>query len=205
MINRQKFFDLARERLFGGKLTERQVQGTTALLDEMLLIEGIVDLRFVACILGTAKWETAHTMWPVRETQRPTEPDIDDATARRRLGNAWYAKPDPETGHSYYGRGFVQLTHKENYRKMGKILDVDLVALPDTALDLVIATEIIVEGMMRKNSGIGDFTGASLEDFITPAHTDWVGTRRVVNGLDKAEEIAQIHRQFHAILQECSE
>lgn len=201
MFDRHRFFNQVRRTLFNGTLNQRQVDGMNILLDEAET-EGIKDTRLVACVLGTTKWETAHTMWPVRETQRSNEPDIDDATARRRLGNAEYAQVDPSTGVAYYGRGFVQLTWRTNYEKMAKLLNVDLVRKPDLAMDPVIAAKIIYEGMLRKNSGIGDFTHRALEDYINETTTDWVQTRRVVNGMDHADEIAELHMAFHAAIVE---
>ena len=37
---------------------------------------------------------------------------------------AAYGQPDPETGQTYYGRGFVQLTWRDNYARADQELDI---------------------------------------------------------------------------------
>jgi hypothetical protein len=107
---------------------------------------------------------------------------------------------DPVTGQRYYGRGFVQLTWKRNYDAMGKLLHVDLVNHPGMALHLAIATQILFEGMLRANSGLGDFTGLALDDCFNATTENWTRARAIINGTDHAAEISQIGRTIHGIL-----
>lgn len=85
----------------------------------------------------------------------------------------------------YYGRGFVQLTHEKNYRKMSEFLGVDLVKYPSLALEPTNAAKILVYGMMN-----GRFTRKPLGDYINQYKIDFYNARKVVNGLDRAEKIA---------------
>ena len=55
-----------------------------------------------------------------------------------RMGNT-----NPGDGYKYRGRGFLQITGKENYDKVGKMIGVDLVANPDLANEPEIAAKII--------------------------------------------------------------
>lgn len=55
-----------------------------------------------------------------------------------RMGN-----DKPGDGYKYRGRGFIQITGKENYDKVGKIIGVDLVNNPDLANDPEIAAKIV--------------------------------------------------------------
>lgn len=198
MIDRDKFFAYARQHVFGGSMSAEQVRGMTATLDEWETRK-LTDLRKLAYILATKKWETAHTMQPVRETRAKT-----DLEARQNLAGVWYAVPDPITNESYYGRGDVQLTHKRNYAKMtallGQRFSVDLVTNPDKALDPVIAVAIMFEGMLRADSGFGDFTGVALEDYFNDEKCDWLNARRIVNGTDHAADIMSIALGFYAAL-----
>lgn len=191
-LNRTIFFDEVRNSLFNGKMSQSQVDGMNVLLDTTYDMQ--VNQR--AYILATAKHETAHTMLPVRETLAKT-----DQQAINRLEYAWktgklpwvktpYWRPNSK-GLSYFGRGYVQLTWENNYRNAGNKLGVDLVDNPGLALDSGIAAEIIRRGMEG-----GWFTGKKLSNYLTPTKTDYVGARRIVNGTDKASQIASIAVKF---------
>jgi len=91
----------------------------------------------------------------------------------------------------YYGRGFIQLTWLDNYRKYSKITGVDLVSDPDRALEPKIALFILWHGFKH-----GTFTGKKLADYINDQETDFVHARRCINGLDRAEEIAQLAENY---------
>jgi hypothetical protein len=182
VIDRKAFFTAARERPFGGSMTQRQVDGCNALLDEWEARYPAGDLRWLAYELATCKWETGHTMQPVEEWGHGA-------------GHP-YGVRDPITGQVYDGRGDVQLTWRANYQKMSGVVGVDLVNHPELALDPRIAAAILFEGMEH-----GDFTGVGLPEFFNPTTDDPVGARRIINGTDHAEDIAEIHRGFLAALQ----
>ena len=86
----------------------------------------------------------------------------------------------------YYGRGFVQLTWKDNYANFGRLLGVDLVNKPDLALDPKIAGKVICIGMTK-----GLFTGVGLGRYLDSRLDDWSNARRIVNGMDKAYEFGE--------------
>lgn len=180
MIDRNRFFAAVRARPFGGLMSQQQVDGCTAILDgfEQRLN---TDVRHLAYMLATAKWETAHTMQPIAEYGKGQ--------------GRTYGIPDPVTGQRYYGRGYVQLTWKANYQKMAALTGVDLVHQPDLAMRPDLAALILFEGMEA-----GLFTGVGLPRYFNATACDWVNARRIINGLDKAEEIAAIARDFHAAL-----
>lgn len=190
-LDRVTFFNFARNAPFGGRLTQEQVDGLNLILDywNAHLPDG--DVRWLAYILATVFHETGARMSPVREAFAPN-----DVEARKRLSNRKYAAPDPTTGHSYYGRGYVQITHIENYDRLGKILGLDLVKNPDLALDNTIALRILFEGMMEGLSGKGDFTRYALSDFFNKEVDDPVNARKIINGKDKAGLVASYHLHF---------
>lgn len=181
MLDRAIFFSHVRASCFGGRLKPHQVEGLDALLDAAAQ-RNLADRRQLAYVLATAHHETAATLQPIREIGRGA-------------GRAYGAR-DPQTGKIYYGRGYVQLTWRENYRRLGELAGVDLVADPDRALEPGLAATILFEGMTR-----GLFTGRRLEEFFAEKRCDWRGARRIVNGTDRADAIADLARAYHAALE----
>lgn len=200
-LNRTTFFAYVRKAPFGGKLTQGQVNGMTAILDEWER-RNLSDMRWLAYMLATAFHETATRMEPVIETRQPSEasnPSVKTAIAR--LEKSWKAGKLPwvskpywrlnAKGLSYLGRGLPQLTHEENYRKLSQYVGVDLVANPDKVLDDKIGVLVMFEGMLR-----GLFSGRSLDMYFGAAVDDPVGARYIVNGKEKASLIASYHKNF---------
>jgi len=200
MINRDAFFPHVRQHLFGGTLTQSQVDGMNAILDAWDA-SGLTDLRYAAYMLGTAFHETARTMRPIKEMGGDAYVtrlyDVMGAFPERArsMGNT-----TPGDGARYCGRGYVQLTWKANYARMGKLLGVDLVGNPDLAMDPDIAARVMFEGMTKGESSVGDFTGVALENYFTDTKEDWVNARRIINGLDHADAIAATAKAFHTAL-----
>lgn len=193
-MNRTVFFDAIRANPFGGSLGQSTVSGIEAILDAWDA-SGLTDLRWEAYILATALSEVGRNMQPVREGFKTT-----DAEARAYVKSKGYDYAEVINGQVYYGRGLVQLTWFDNYRKMGDILDVDLTGNPDLALRPDIASLIMFEGMTR-----GTFTGKKLADYFNDEITDWKNARKIVNGLDRADEIAAYGKAFYAALEAAAE
>ena len=128
------------------------------------------------------------------------------ATISTELEGIW--KPVTEFGVScnqyeasgcYIGRGFVQLTWRENYERMGNVLGVDLVGNPDLALDPDIAAQVTVVGMRD-----GLFTGVGLDDYIGGGNADFVNARKIINDNDKMSFTAEQAQRFLEALNSCS-
>src|SRR5438128_4681867 len=151
MINRKNFYDTIRP-FFNGCITNDQFAGLEIILNYWEQ-QKLTDLRWLAYMLATVYHETGKTMQPCKE-------------GGRGRGHK-YGIADPKTGFVYYGRGYVQLTWIYNYRKMGKLLGIDLVNNPDLACKPEIAVKIMFEGMLKANSSFGDFTGKCLEQYFT--------------------------------------
>lgn len=190
-IDRAILFASIRKSIFGGRMSAPQVSGTERILTAFDLY-GTRDRRHLAYILATDVRETGRRMQPVREAFGTSTADtiarLDKAWAAGKLGSV----KTPYWRAGWFGRGDVQLTHEDNYRRMGTLLGVDLVGNPDLALDPTISARIIVEGMLRGVSGRGDFSGSgkALEDYISGSRCDYIGARYTVNGQDAAAEIA---------------
>jgi hypothetical protein len=125
--------------LFDAPISADQYDGLSALID-LWNSTSLTDPRWLAYILATVHHETGKRFMPVRETFAP-----DDATARRRVATMDYGHE--ENGHVYYGRGFVQITWLDNYKRIGTRLGIDLAGNPDLALDLDFSARIAVIGM----------------------------------------------------------
>lgn len=207
-MDRAAFFAGVRAPLFGGRLSQAQVSGMDAILDEWQA-SGLTDERWLAYMLATAHLETGQAMQPVEENlnysaaglRRGFARYFTEAEARayarnpQRIANRAYANRigngDEASGDGwrFRGRGLVQITGRANYRTYG-IEDT-----PEKALEDRTAIKIMFHGMTR-----GTFTGHKLSDHFTPSKTDWVSARQIINGLDKAASVAAAGRDFMAAL-----
>lgn len=149
--------------------------GYTRLIIDVCKKHGLLRNQ-VAYVLATSYWESARTMRPVRE-----------------YGSETYLRQ--KSYYPYVGMGFVQLTWKRNYEKATKELGVDFVKNPKLLLEPGHAAEILVRGMKE-----GWFTGGKLSDYITLQKSDFVQARRIVNGTDKAAQLANYARAYDADL-----
>lgn len=166
-----------------GRLRQDQVDGIALILDGMAADRPLIDVRHAAYMLATTWHETDQTMQPIREYGR--------GRGKR------YGKPGPHGGQIPYGRGYVQLTWDVNYERADAELALGgaLIADYDLALDPAIAYRIMSRGMLA-----GWFTGRRLSHYIHGVRKDYVNARRIINGTDRAAEIAGIACTFETIL-----
>ena len=157
----------------------------------------ITDIRWSAYMLATSFHETARTMQPVEEIGKGRGKPYGQKLKYNRKPYIW---PDK----IYYGRGDVQLTWYENYLNMGRILNLPLLEQPELALQPGISAKIMIEGMTRGASQRGDFTGLSLENYFNSYTDDPIRARRIVNGLDQANKIAEYHYKFLEAIKKAS-
>jgi putative chitinase len=190
------FFDALRKGLLGPTLTGEEVNGCNAVLTAM---EGC-PLSWTAYALATAYHETASTMQPIREyggqTYFTRMYDVGGARPQTCIANGNTCAGD---GPRYCGRGYVQLTWKNNYARAGRECGVDLVAYPDKALDPNIAAKIMRRGMEE-----GWFTGKKFADYLPSVGRATSGqysrARYIINGSDKAQQIAGHAKSFEDAL-----
>ncbi|UYN96965.1 MAG: peptidoglycan-binding protein [Enhydrobacter sp.] len=132
---------------------------------------GIGDRLMVLMALGTIRAETAQFV-PISEglSQYNTSPNghpFDLYDNRGDLGNK--GKPD---GDRFKGRGFVQLTGRSNYRRIGKALGVGLEANPELGNDSVVAGRILAAFLKA----------VEIEIKVALLDQDLKTARRLVNG-----------------------
>lgn len=197
-INHKKFFAEFKpyfKEVTGKNITPSQVKNLDFLLGKFQMSEWFsADVRRIAYAIATA---TVETYIPKSNSRYAPITEFggekyfhkyDSGKLARRLGNT----PDLDgDGFLYRGRGFVQITGKRNYAHFGIAND------PDKALDPDTAFQIMEDGMRT-----GFFTGRKLSEFINATGTDYKNARRVINGQDRAQEIAGYARNIEHFLRE---
>lgn len=180
------FFDTMRHGLMGPSLEANEVSGCETIFAAM---KGL-PRSWCAYALATAWHETAATMQPVREAFH-----LSEAWRKKNL-RYW----------PWYGRGYVQITWKENYERADKELGLGglLIADRERAMNPAIAAEIMRRGMVdgwfsRDKKGAHSLARhlprereAGLEAFVE--------ARRIINGTDKALMIARYAWIFQGAL-----
>ena len=177
------FFDKVREGF--GPLSQNQVDG----LNTLLSATDSLPLKHRAYILATAWHETGPASSKLHMTPREEIWGHTDAQ-KRYEGRTDLGNTQKGDGYKYRGRGYVQITGRRNYQKASDKVGSDLVNTPDLALNPKIAAVILVDGMVE-----GWFTGKKLADY-----SSYRDMRRIVNGTDKADQIASYAETFERAL-----
>lgn len=121
---------------------------------------GILNDDNLVGALATVRVEVGRAFKPIEEYA-----DGSAYEGRKDLGN--YV---PGDGKKYKGRGYIQITGRNNYTNYGKALGIDLVCHPELALDPVISAKILVQYF--KDHNIPLYCGLK----------DWKKVRQLVNG-----------------------
>lgn len=190
-MKKSKFFDEVKTSLFGGKLSQTQVDGLEAIIDEWTR-QGGGQREQLAYVLATPYHEVGRAYKPIREnlnyksasqirkvwpsrfkTDADAAPYVNNAKKLAikvyggRLGN----KVSPSTdGYDFRGGGWEQRTGRVNFERIGIADD------PNKILEPLFAAKSIVSGMKS-----GEYTGKKLSDFINGAKTDYVMARTIIN------------------------
>lgn len=208
-MNLTTFFAYARRAPFGGRLTQAQIDGMTAILAEWDK-RGLMDKRWLAYMLATAFHETGGKMQPLREnmnytsaaqikktwpTRFPSEASAQPFVRNgRALANKVYGarmgNTGPDDGWTYRGDGLPQLTGRDNFQKFNV----------QPGMNLSTAVRVMFDGMIK-----GMFTGRKLSDYFNGTANDAEGARKIVNGTDKKSLIAGYHKNFMDALEAARE
>lgn len=205
-MNRKVLFDRLRAKPFGGVLTQGQVDGINTILDvwerSYRQRTGIAQLGYCC---GTGFHETARTMQPIKEYGNSAYfLRMYDRTGDRPHVAATLGNTELGDGAKFPGRGLVQLTGRDNHRRATARLrelgiigaDIDFEANPDLVMRADLACHIMFIGMEE-----GWFTGAKLDTIIDEnidgdEHADFLAARKIINGTDRAEMIADYADSF---------
>lgn len=212
-VDKQYFFDN-----YPRKLNDKRKANLSFIIDEFDESILLTRLSHLACCIGNMTVETNETFAPVVEGYyllKEFNGRYNDAQRVNILYN-YYAKnnsgalrsifPNGKDGIAFYGRGDIQLTHDFNYRKFAPIIQkkygLDLMKNPELACRPDIAFTIMEEGMTNPDRTFRDanFTGFTLEQFFNDKIFNWVSSRKIINGLDRAHEIAQYSQAVYKAL-----
>jgi len=197
-MNKTAFFAYARRAPFGGRLSQAQVDGTSAWA--MAERRGLPDEQ-TAYVLATAFHETGGKMQPIEKNLNYTSAARIRQVWPSRFSSVQSAQPyvrNPQAlankvyggrigntgahdGWLYRGRGLAMITERDNYEKYG------LGVAPDKALEDGVAVRILFNGMIN-----GKFTGKRLTDHFGSGWAAPQDARAIVNGSDKANKARKI-------------
>ena len=185
MILTKSSFAILREELFGGSLSQVQVESLNYLVQRCE--EYQLTYPETAYVLATVYHETGYVQnGKMNRDMLPIKERGSDAYLRSKK---YYP---------YIGYGYVQLTWEGNFRRVGKLIGVDLINYPEKALEKDNASEILIKGMV-----FGWFTGVGFHRKC-PVYRynklSYVRARKIVNGTDKAEKIAEYAMIFEKAL-----
>lgn len=142
-MNRAYFFNRIRHSVFGGRLSTKQVEGITKILDYRDSNYPKMSDDQLSYLLATTAWETGFAMQPVRE-----------GGGERYLRSKKY--------YPWVGEGLVQVTWEENARKFGAKRPGDLLSWP-------IALRAAFEGMTKgvfTGKKLDDYIRPGRVDFV---------------------------------------
>jgi hypothetical protein len=213
-VDRAYFYaNFPKAALFGKTLNASRQQGFDAIFDEWDQIDQFDILEWLAYALGTAWHETGGQMQPVREGFAASDAAAYQAVttycANKGIDN--YAKRHAN-GNSYYGRGYVQLTHSSNYSTMSQRLGLGtrLYDHPDDVLTPAIGGKILLVGMIE---GLFRPAKGRLFDYFNGTQQKWLTARDLINGdknskpawangLSIGELVSQYGKGFLGVLRE---
>lgn len=178
-----------------GALDNIQTCGLSRLLGFSEKDNHVNDVRWAAYMLATVKHECANWWQPIEEFGKGQGMTYGTPVTVKGNDGKTYTN-------TYYGRGYVQLTWVDNYRKMSYNLNLgdDILIHPERALEASIAYRIMSFGMRN-----GSFTGARLSDYISGPKCDYYNARQIINAHDEAGLIQGYAQKLEAMLRESSQ
>jgi putative chitinase len=228
-LDRAVFFNTLRTPIFGGRIVNEQVEGCEAILDAMAG-DPIAWVAYALATArhetgGTFQPNTESLNYSVsgllnnfgrhrisradaeRLGRKPGEGALpvarQQAIANILYGGTWgrdnLGNTEPNDGWTYRGRGLAHDTGRRNYRLSGDAVGLDLLGKRELLLDLGTAVRVMVSGMKT-----GRYTTHSFVRHLPVAGpataTQFAEARRIINGQDRAADIAASALHFQTAL-----
>lgn len=177
-------YDILRKDLFG-KIDDKQFKGIEFIVEQC----SAYGMNYPQCAysLATVYHECGYvTNGAMYRSMQPVKERGSDLYLR---GKKYFP---------YIGYGYVQLTWKENYQRVGKLIGVDLISNPELALEPKIAAEIMCQGMLHGwFTGVGFWRKCEVNKYD---RSSYIRARKIINGTDKAGDIADYAMIFERAL-----
>lgn len=193
VIDRPFFYEGWRKNW--GKLQQPLVDRVNFLLDKFDASTVFDSRAKIAFAFGNIKHETNNSYLPVKEGYYL---NLSNTSRVNALYN-YYTKHNPgalktifpngRNGKNYLGAGFIQLTHNYNYDIYGKKIGKPLLKNPDLASEPVTAFEVMEA-----------FCDGKMDKYFNDTRVDFFNSRKIINGLDSAGEIAEYCKKFFEII-----
>jgi len=212
-INVRNMITLYKEQ-YAPLLSSEDEEGIKYILETAINDKDLTFIPELAYMLATTKHETAHTFRGIKEYGKGSgrsygkEITVTDTTTKQTYKN------------KYYGRGYVQLTWGYNYQRIdhklgngifpnkNKIKEADynkgftisdpdksIYLNPDKALEKENSYIGLVWGMQK-----GIYTSRKISRYVNATKIDYINARRVINGIDQANKIADYAENFESLL-----
>jgi putative chitinase len=170
------------------------------------------DISDLAYLLATAKIESDYSLqrWeadyacnligkPYKE--KPCESALNYYRSTKGGKKNYYTLGVDKNGLPYFGRGLIQLTGKDNYKKYGDLIGVDLVNDGDKALDPKNSYKIASTYLSQKRGGIYAKNDVKRSTFDMAIDGDLTLARKSVNGgTKKLDEVNTAYNFWKNIL-----
>lgn len=229
-IDKEVFFAELRAGIFRSGLKITQVKGIEALLDEMYgqptswiayalatayhetkksMKPNTESLNYsVQGLLNTFGRHRISAEDANRLGRKPGEGAL-PVTRQRAIANIIYGgewgkknlgNTEADDGWKYRGRGMDHCTGRRNYRLTGNDIDVDLITKPELLLQLPNAVKALHLGMTTGRYVPGNSFSTYLPSVGNATRQQFRNARRIINGTDKAELIADYALAFQEAL-----
>lgn len=184
MINRKQTYENIKKEFGLKSLSQKQVEGFEAIFDEA--DKQNTPKEYLDYILATIWHEVGATMQPIEE--------IGKGKGLRYGKRVWYdGRVYTDIPHIFYGRGLTQNTWRDIYLALTNANNKgwDFVHYPHLLLTMECSVWATFYAMQK-----GLYTGRKLSHYFDDGLENPVGARKIINGTDKAEKIAQHYYKF---------